>query len=454
MTMRGNVIVPYTTQYEELVFSPPQDRKNQKMTVDSKTDQKTQISSQPIFQVTLKEKPVEMAKEYRPVKLPINEGLNEKNESDIEVQANQLKQLKIPLELTAIKSVLSLLKFNLIQLCQKTNINYPALFKGRILRYENGIRKCADYQLEVHHSEMVYCLFPHIKSTLINEGKTKKVYQVWNLIRPSIEAYAVILLVDQEHLLTAEREDKYFRVFEGKTPQLKVSFSYSDRHIVITEYMPNLWDMINRLDSYPPISQIANRIRLSDEKKIDLMSQLASLIRYLHEHSVVHRDIKPENLLVGLKEGKLTIRLIDFGDAVETKNKTALKMRAGSNPYMAYEILMENWNGIGPSVDIWSAACVFWLFAEQVYPWYFSLDKRDIKTALSLIEKYHQIPIPDGFYFTLLLKKMFALDPKERLTPLQILEQLNDLKTKIEKHPEISLKSQLDIYYKKENHSS
>lgn len=109
---------------------------------------------------------------------------------------------------------------------------------------------------------------------------------------------------------------------------------------------------------------------------------------------------------------------------------------------------------VDSKVDIWSAACVFWLFAEQVYPWYFSLDKRDIKTALSLIEKYHQIPIPDGFYFTLLLKKMFALDPKERLTPLQILEQLNDLKTKIEKHPEISLKSQLDIYYKKENHSS
>ena len=49
--------------------------------------------------------------------------------------------------------------------------------------------------------------------------------------------------------------------------------------------------------------------------------QLCKAASYLHTKEIVHRDIKPANVLVDFVNGKIVLKLADFGLAVSTKTK-------------------------------------------------------------------------------------------------------------------------------------
>ncbi|WP_158535143.1 serine/threonine-protein kinase [Acaryochloris thomasi] len=50
-----------------------------------------------------------------------------------------------------------------------------------------------------------------------------------------------------------------------------------------------------------------------DEKIIEFLNEMLSLLGFVHQHDVIHRDIKPDNLIRRQEDGKLV--LIDFGVA-------------------------------------------------------------------------------------------------------------------------------------------
>lgn len=45
--------------------------------------------------------------------------------------------------------------------------------------------------------------------------------------------------------------------------------------------------------------------------------QILSGLEHLHRYNIVHRDIKPENLLLRVTNTSITVKIIDFGLAVE-----------------------------------------------------------------------------------------------------------------------------------------
>ena len=88
-----------------------------------------------------------------------------------------------------------------------------------------------------------------------------------------------------------------------------------------------------------------------EEQVIDIMSQLSSILEYLHsrETPVVHRDIKPSNIMLDT-DGK--IRLIDFGIVQDKIQKTVGGSTTfGTVGYSAPEVL---WGQATPKSDLYS----------------------------------------------------------------------------------------------------
>jgi calcium-dependent protein kinase len=78
-----------------------------------------------------------------------------------------------------------------------------------------------------------------------------------------------------------------------------------------------------------------------DEKYAsDLMKQMLSSIKHMHDMDIVHRDLKPENFLMADKTDNSEVKLIDFGLSkrlAETDHKMSTVV--GTPYYVAPEVL-------------------------------------------------------------------------------------------------------------------
>lgn len=64
-------------------------------------------------------------------------------------------------------------------------------------------------------------------------------------------------------------------------------------------------------------NKIGNNLILAYE----ILTQMLDAIEDLHERGFIHRDIKPANFVMGLKENKHRLYMVDFGLAKEHLNK-------------------------------------------------------------------------------------------------------------------------------------
>jgi hypothetical protein len=73
----------------------------------------------------------------------------------------------------------------------------------------------------------------------------------------------------------------------------------------------------------------------------DLLAQVASALAQAHELGVVHRDVKPDNIMLQEADGRLEVRLTDFGIArvLDTAGLTTPQAIIGTPHYMAPEAI-------------------------------------------------------------------------------------------------------------------
>jgi serine/threonine-protein kinase len=84
--------------------------------------------------------------------------------------------------------------------------------------------------------------------------------------------------------------------------------------------------------------ELAERAPLDPATAVELITQLADVLDYVHHHGVVHRDLKPENVLV-TPDGH--VKLVDFGIALLRGARRLtfqrLSSEVGTPDYMAPE---------------------------------------------------------------------------------------------------------------------
>jgi len=92
----------------------------------------------------------------------------------------------------------------------------------------------------------------------------------------------------------------------------------------------------------PLLSQIEKRIHFSEKEASEIVKELATALKFLHEKGIAHRDLKPENILCLKEDSPTPIMLCDF-DLCSSVNQTVSTPRlmspVGSAEYMAPEVV-------------------------------------------------------------------------------------------------------------------
>jgi calcium-dependent protein kinase len=93
---------------------------------------------------------------------------------------------------------------------------------------------------------------------------------------------------------------------------------------------------------------------VSERRTADILFQLISALRYLHNHGIVHRDIKSENIMYNGKVAKI----IDFGTSRFFDPLKHMGELKGTVYYVAPEVITKKYN---EKCDIWSAGILLFI---------------------------------------------------------------------------------------------
>jgi serine/threonine protein kinase len=152
---------------------------------------------------------------------------------------------------------------------------------------------------------------------------------------------------------------------------------------------------------------------LTGKKVLNIICQIASAIKYIHQKGYIHRDIKGENIM---KCGK-SWKLIDFGLSQKIKEAEGLY---GTLDFLAPEIIESE--EIGPPVDVWALGITLYELLFGTVPF---IDRTNKKTMKRIVNGPLTIPkVPEiSKDLKEILEGMLTKDQYKRWTIDQVLEK-------------------------------
>lgn len=157
----------------------------------------------------------------------------------------------------------------------------------------------------------------------------------------------------------------------------------------------------------------------TEREAAQIMREICTSVKYLHDMNIAHRDLKPENLLYTSNEPDAVLKLTDFGFAKEINAKAALQTPCYTPYYVAPEVLgSEKYD---KSCDIWSLGVIMYILLCG-FPPFFSNHGQPISPGMKNRIKTGQFDFPDPEWSNVsqdaknLIRDMLCVDSNKRLT--------------------------------------
>ncbi|MEH2022906.1 protein kinase domain-containing protein [Nostoc sp.] len=151
-------------------------------------------------------------------------------------------------------------------------------------------------------------------------------------------------------LFTSEAETLEQLGNHDQIPRLLAYFEDNQEFFLVQEF----------IEGHTLKAELFPNQRWTEEKVIQLLQQVLSILQFIHSHDVIHRDIKPDNIIRRQQDGKLV--LIDFGAVKQVQTQlltisghTGATIIIGTPGYMSTE------QGQGkprPNSDIYSLGII------------------------------------------------------------------------------------------------
>lgn len=174
------------------------------------------------------------------------------------------------------------------------------------------------------------------------------------------------------------------------------------------------------MEYFPGKELIEHTIKDETELKL-IIAQICSVLFYLHQSRYIYYDLKLENILVGEKNGKLMIKLIDLGFAKQKKFDVQDEI-LGTAEYLAPELLKKEPHD--HRVDLYSFGILLYRLIYGKFPF----------SSISQLEIYKEHIGKDFFFpesnfserLLLVVKKLLNKNPDERyFSSVQVLYDLD-----------------------------
>jgi serine/threonine protein kinase len=167
--------------------------------------------------------------------------------------------------------------------------------------------------------------------------------------------------------------------------------------------------------------RIVQKTYYSEKDARDLIRIFLKTMAYVHEQGVVHRDLKPENLLLVADDDDSDIKIADFGLAKRLTDLKPNEPPCGTPAYVAPEIIRNEPYGV--EVDIWSIGVTCYVLLAG-YPPFYDEDMRKLFRKIKegkyhFHEQHWSDKSPESMDC---IRKMLAVNPKERWTAKQLLD--------------------------------
>jgi calcium-dependent protein kinase len=220
-------------------------------------------------------------------------------------------------------------------------------------------------------------------------------------------------LATREDVEDVRREVQIMYHLSGQPNIVDLRGAYEDKH--------NVHLVMELCAGGELFDRIIAKGHYTERAAASLLRSVVGTVQTFHSMGVMHRDLKPENFLMLNRDESSPIKATDFGLSVFFKEGDVFKDIVGSAYYIAPEVLKRKY---GHEADVWSMGVMLYIFLSGVPP-FWAENENAIFTAILRGEiDFVSDPWPnisDGAKD--LVRKMLHINPKERLTAIQVLSK-------------------------------